>query len=93
MNEFSLSHAILPTPLRPVEQEPSTRQSPREKIAAREGSAQGEYLPASDDYADMQDESQQRRSARETPGPIAMYLETSQNQDTPDRGQYLNLFA
>lgn len=93
MNEIPLSGAILPTTLRPAEQDASARQPVREKIPPRETITQGEYLPASDDYASMSDESEQRRNRRNDNNPVAMYLETSQAEDTPERGQYLNLFA
>ncbi len=93
MNEIPLSGVILPTTLRPSEQDASARQPVREKTLVRDTVAQGEYLPASGDYASMSDESEQRRNRRDANSPVAMYLETSEAQDTPERGQYLNLFA
>ena len=94
MSELNpMSSALLPVAVRPVEQDPSYRQPHRERPVSRETAPQGEYLPASEDYSEMSERSDQRRSVRDTPRSLALYAETGTAGDNDARGQYLNLFA
>ena len=51
------------------------------------------YLPAKEDYSDMEGRSEQRHSVKDIPRPLAMYMETGEGDTESSRGQYLNLFA
>ncbi len=89
----SLTPTLLPTAVRPVEQDQAYRQPQRDKPQSSREAAQGEYLPAQEDYSGMEDRSEQRRAVKDIPRPLAMYMETGEGDTGPNRGQYLNLFA
>lgn len=89
----SLTPTLLPTAVRPAEQDQAYRQAQREKPQPSRETSQGEYLPAKEDYSDMEGRSEQRHSVKDIPRPLAMYMETGEGDTESSRGQYLNLFA